>query len=348
MSPSTILRGGLAVATALLLAVPAGAQPVERRLDEAKARRGAAVARVRALARELADLSAEYAAAEADAQEAAARLLDAFLQEARVSGRLAHARELLHDRADAAYRAGPGGFLSVLLGSESFGDLLERGLLLERALMADVEEAADALEQRGSARRLRRRLEASKEDLQAQRDRLAGMREELQDRLEEADRVAARAGIRVREVERERRRLRRAASEDRSWGELLTAGADQSELLALLGPRAGRGCQIPPKLRPTGRSLQGEASFYGAGFAGRPTASGAIFVPELFTAAHRTLPLPSFLHVRYGDRCATVLVNDRGPYVQGRFLDLSEGAATYIGLAGAGVDRVRVEILVRR
>jgi rare lipoprotein A len=47
--------------------------------------------------------------------------------------------------------------------------------------------------------------------------------------------------------------------------------------------------------------------------------------------------------VRYGDRCATVVVNDRGPYVDGRILDLSEGAAMYLGLPGVG--DVRCEIL---
>jgi len=55
------------------------------------------------------------------------------------------------------------------------------------------------------------------------------------------------------------------------------------------------------------------------------------------------MPLPSFLHVRYGDRCATVVVNDRGPYVDGRILDLSEGSARYLGLPGIG--DIRAEIL---
>jgi len=126
---------------------------------------------------------------------------------------------------------------------------------------------------------------------------------------------------------------------------LLAAGAPQSELLAMLGPNGGRGCTIPSALRRMGRVLSGEASYYGEEFAGSPTATGAIFVPELFTAAHRTLPLPSFLHVTHGRRCATVLVNDRGPYIEGRFLDLSQGAATYLGMARAGVGYVEAEIL---
>jgi rare lipoprotein A len=127
---------------------------------------------------------------------------------------------------------------------------------------------------------------------------------------------------------------------------LLRVAADQSALLALLGPDGGRGCDIPSGLQQTGQGFSGQASFYGEEFAGQPTATGAIFVPELFTAAHLTLPLPSFLHVRYGGKCATVLVNDRGPYVKGRVLDLSQGAAQYLGLPG--VDVVEAEILTIR
>jgi rare lipoprotein A len=54
------------------------------------------------------------------------------------------------------------------------------------------------------------------------------------------------------------------------------------------------------------------------------------------------MPLPSFLHVTYQGKCATVLVNDRGPYVDGRVLDLSEAAAKYIGLPGVGIVHAKV------
>ena len=114
----------------------------------------------------------------------------------------------------------------------------------------------------------------------------------------------------------------------------------------MLGPDGGRGCDIPPKLQETGETFSGLASWYGDELAGDPTATGAIFDPDLFTAAHRTLPLPSFLHVTYQGRCATVLVNDRGPYITERLLDLSEGAATYLGFAGSGVAEVTAEVLV--
>ena len=84
----------------------------------------------------------------------------------------------------------------------------------------------------------------------------------------------------------------------------------------------------------------GLASWYGPGFEGQPTASGEIFDPQGFTAAHNTLPLGTELIVSYGARAVKVVVNDRGPYSAGRELDLSQGAAEYLGLTYAGVDYV--------
>jgi rare lipoprotein A len=84
----------------------------------------------------------------------------------------------------------------------------------------------------------------------------------------------------------------------------------------------------------------GLASYYGPELAGQPTASGEPFNPYGFTAAHRTLPLGTKLIVSYGGRSVEVTVNDRGPYSGGRELDLSQGAADYLGLTYAGVDYV--------
>jgi len=84
----------------------------------------------------------------------------------------------------------------------------------------------------------------------------------------------------------------------------------------------------------------GLASWYGAGFAGQSTASGDVFDPGAFTAAHKTLPFGTRLTVTYHGRSAQVTVNDRGPYTGGRDLDLSQGAAEYLGLTRAGVDWV--------
>lgn len=83
------------------------------------------------------------------------------------------------------------------------------------------------------------------------------------------------------------------------------------------------------------------ASYYGAE-SGRRTASGERFNPNGLTAAHRTLPFGTRLRVCYRG-CVVVRVNDRGPFIRGRSLDLSAGAARAIGLTRVGVGMVEVE-----
>lgn len=94
-----------------------------------------------------------------------------------------------------------------------------------------------------------------------------------------------------------------------------------------------------------GETEEGLASYYGAELAGNPTASGEPFDPYGYTAAHKTLPLGTQLMVTYGGRSVQVTVNDRGPYVGGRDLDLSQGAAEYLGLTAAGVDYVSYDVV---
>ena len=83
------------------------------------------------------------------------------------------------------------------------------------------------------------------------------------------------------------------------------------------------------------------ASWYGPGFNGRLTANGERYNQRALTAAHKTLPFGTRLKVCF-KRCAVVRVTDRGPYIYGRSLDLSKGAADRIGLTASGVGRVQV------
>jgi rare lipoprotein A len=98
-------------------------------------------------------------------------------------------------------------------------------------------------------------------------------------------------------------------------------------------PDAARGAQV------------GVASWYGRSHAGRLTANGERFNPRAMTCAHRTLRLGSVVAVTNIDTGATVTcrVNDRGPYIRGRILDLSEQAAMRLGVGDRGLMRVRVE-----
>lgn len=103
---------------------------------------------------------------------------------------------------------------------------------------------------------------------------------------------------------------------------------------------------IPDGLVRTGEVLDGRASWYGPGFDGRATASGAIYDQEGWTVAHKTLPLGTILLITCNGRSVVALVNDRGPFVAGRILDLSHGVAAALGTVHAGVAPVRAEILV--
>jgi rare lipoprotein A len=105
-------------------------------------------------------------------------------------------------------------------------------------------------------------------------------------------------------------------------------------------------------LLPAGEGAQGGpetglASWYGGKFQGRRTASGEIFDTRLLTAAHRSLPFGARVLVTNlaNGRSVTVRINDRGPFVAGRVIDLSLAAARAIGLAGRGLAPVRLEVL---
>ena len=91
------------------------------------------------------------------------------------------------------------------------------------------------------------------------------------------------------------------------------------------------------------RSFSGMASYYG-NEAGIRTASGQRYDKNGLTAAHRTLPFGTQLKVTHAGRSVIVTVNDRGPFIRSRVLDLSTGAAKVIGLTGRGVGRVVAEV----
>jgi rare lipoprotein A len=92
----------------------------------------------------------------------------------------------------------------------------------------------------------------------------------------------------------------------------------------------------------TGRTFAGVASYYGSE-SGSRTASGAHFNQNAMTCAHRSLPFGTQLRVSSGGRSVIVTVNDRGPFVRGRVLDLSKGAARALGMGGLA--RVTAEVV---
>lgn len=91
----------------------------------------------------------------------------------------------------------------------------------------------------------------------------------------------------------------------------------------------------------------GKASFYADKFEGRPTASGAIYKHNLATAAHRKLALGTKVKVTNlaNNKSAVVLINDRGPFIRGRIIDVSQSVAKRLGFINSGVTDVTIEVI---
>ena len=98
---------------------------------------------------------------------------------------------------------------------------------------------------------------------------------------------------------------------------------------------------------PNGYDETGTASYYGAKHHGKKTASGEPFNQHALTAAHRRLPFGTRVQVTNlsNDRSVVVRINDRGPHIRGRLIDLSRQAAEQLGMLRSGIARVRVQAL---
>jgi rare lipoprotein A (peptidoglycan hydrolase) len=331
---------------AVLVSAPAAASPIGQQLSQARADREEKLVSLAQLRGQLHALSVRYSVLERQAGRASLRLVEASLQaqEARIAA--AAAQALLDSHARTVYEVGPSGVIEALLSAETFADVAAANEYSARALGADADvlqstESAQAVlvVKRAGAARLRQRLVS-------RQIALASILAEMRSTVTEAQRLADRAGQAVASLEAQQAAIE-SASEREAGRDLIVGGvvgADQSELLALLGPTGGRTCEIPDGLRDTGKSFSGLATWYGWEFAGQGTASGAVFDPRLFTAANRWLPFGSFVRVRYGGKCAIVLINDRGPFGDGnRVLDLSMAAASYLGV---GLSPVQADVLV--
>ena len=137
----------------------------------------------------------------------------------------------------------------------------------------------------------------------------------------------------------------------------LVVDSTVSELQATLSPAevkqvvAPPAAELPkPKLKVVPevvKVITGEASWYGPGFYGNRTANGEVYQPGTMTAAHRTLPFGTKVRVTnlWNGRSAVIRINDRGPFVHHRVIDLGHGAASDLGLTASGIAQVKLEVL---
>lgn len=223
--------------------------------------------------------------------------------------------------------------LGLILSAQSYSDLLSLTHAANAAAAATEESLVDLERARAETESITARVDERKQLLVAQVAELDSVAGAIESTLERRKSMLAELNSQISTLEAQaRRRAERAAD----------PGSELQRLLSGTGPTSG----VPDGFVGTGVAFEGVASWYGPGFEGNHTANGDIFDPDKFTAASKELPLGSWLLVEHNGRAVVVYVNDRGPYVDGRILDLSQAAAEEIGITGLGW--VRCQILLKK
>jgi rare lipoprotein A len=238
------------------------------------------------------------------------------------------------DRAVEAYMDGSTTHLALLLSAKDMNQLFTIAEATAASARKDAASVDQALAAEHEAERRQLQIDDRKQRLLAAQDRVGAVTASIENALAARRELLAHLTAEVAELERQAREAAAAA-----------ARPDEA-FLELLGG-SGPSIAIPDGYAGTGVTFEGLASWYGPGFEGNHTASGDIFDSSLYTAASKELPLGTWLFVQRNGRGVVVLVNDRGPYVGDRILDLSRAAAEVIGLTGPGVGWVEAEILVK-
>jgi rare lipoprotein A len=257
----------------------------------------------------------------------------------------AAAQAALSGRAIAIYKGGgDSDRVAFLLASVSWDELVTRSTLLTRMLETDrhaldaAEKAAARARKEAAALESLRREDLALRELYKQRVASAAASLAQQKRIVATLTEAARRALAARQaagaLSAKDSSLPGGSSVPKGWV-TVSPWDDIKFLAANYAPRA---------FRATGQQFSGLASWYGKAVDGHRTASGRIFNHEDFTTAHRSLPFGTWLAVTRGDKRVIVVVTDRGPYVAGRVLDLSEAAAQELGIGG--VKTVSAEIII--
>jgi rare lipoprotein A (peptidoglycan hydrolase) len=337
----TISRALVPAALASLVAAGAIRPATAADLDALRARAQRAADEVTELEHRLASLRTRQARLEASIDVASRRIgvLEVNRQETDAAYRTARAEFVT--RAVAAYKEGTVSKLDVLLSAHSLADLV----VLEKASGRSAELASESLDvllaARTDAEAAQDALEQRKARLLAAKAEVDEVTSEMAATVAERRRVAARLAAEVEALEAEARRQARIAA--RAAAE---EAADPLGDVLARGPNGRPSSGIPAGFIGTGVTFEGIASWYGPGFEGNPTANGDIFDPDKFTAASRDLPLGTWLYVEHGGKGVVVYVNDRGPYIEERILDLSQAAAEAIGIGGLGW--VKCEVVIKK
>lgn len=237
------------------------------------------------------------------------------------------------DRAVEAYMDGSTTHLALLLSSKDMNQLFTIAEATVASAAEDATALDDALATAEEAKARQEQIDVRKQKLLAAEAKVETIQVSIENALAARRQLLASLTADIEELERQARlAAAQAARPDEAF----------LQLLAGSGPSLG----IPDGYVGTGVTFEGIASWYGPGFEGNRTASGDIFDSSLFTAASKELPLGSWLFVQHEGRGVVVLINDRGPYVGDRILDLSRAAAEALGIGGLGW--IKAEVILKR
>ncbi|MCW2545033.1 MAG: rare lipoprotein [Frankiales bacterium] len=335
------------LAALLCLAVPALPQGAGAATPQAKPptsadlpRLTAELARVTAHAQQLSSLLDEAAQRDGGLRYAYAQLEDARYA----------AQSALDRRAREVYMASapsPAGNWAADFAAPELQELARRG---ERAALTVDQSLVDEVTSRAKAMAaVQREADAFRAGLLVQARAVLADQDRARDLLAQAEAVAAaeHQAEALRLLESQRTVLDGIStqvtfaltpSQSRRAARALDREAPIVALLEATGPG------IPQGYVASGQQITGTASWYGPGFVGNPTASGAPYDPERLTCANKELPLGTVIHVSANGYAINCLVNDRGPYVGDRVLDMSRAGSRALGYSGLA--QVVIDVLV--
>jgi rare lipoprotein A len=302
-------------------------------------------------------LTAELAVVTAHAQQltdaldlAAARDGGLRVAYGRMEQTRAEAQQALDTRARQVYIAGTPSPIGDWQSGLAAPELQELSRRADRAALTVDEGLVDAVTtQAAQLKTLQRQADAFRARLLGQAQGVLADQERARELLGQAQAIAdAEHAVEVsRALEAQRQALDSVSAAvtlaltPAQSARARRALGNQAPVVALL-EKSGSG--IPTGYARSGQTFSGTASWYGPGFVGRPTASGAPYDPERLTCANKELPLGTVIHVSANGYEINCLVNDRGPYVGDRVLDMSRAGSRALGYSGLA--QVTVEVLV--
>lgn len=277
---------------------------------------------------ELAVLDIQIAAQEQYVEQNRDQLAEARMLLRDAEDRYRATLELYEERIKAIYKMGNGRFYSVLLDSDGVTDAATRISYMSQISENDAKLVHRVKYEAAEVRRLHSQVDEIKQANAGELEELEQRRLEIEGSVSTSEEAIDRHMDEIAEAEA--REMEQVAQ---------TAGSEPGVSIydSLMSPSVLIGSsQPPPGYQSSGVVLRGVASWYGPGFHGNHTANGELYDMFAYTAAHKTLHFGTWLKVTHNGRSVFVRINDRGPYIGGRFLDLSAAASRAIGMTGIG------------